>query len=121
MPLDENQPGRKAADYFRRTGDGKLILRKVLARHVPQDVSEADKQGFSAPDSSWFKGESIDYVRDRLYSPGARLYDYLDRSAICQLLDDHLQGRTNRRLLIWSLLVFEQWLETFLGAPRVAQ
>ena len=121
VPLDENQAGRKAADYFRRTGDGKLILRKVLARHVPQDVSEADKQGFSAPDSSWFKGESIDYVRDRLYSPGARLYDYLDRSAICQLLDDHLQGRTNRRLLIWSLLVFEQWLETFLGAPRVAQ
>ena len=29
VPLDENQPGRKAADYFRRTGDGKLILRKV--------------------------------------------------------------------------------------------
>ena len=121
VPLDENQPGRKAADYFRRTGDGKLILRKVLARYVPQDVSDRDKQGFSAPDSSWFKGESIDYVRDRLYGPGARLYDYLDRSAICQLLDDHLQGRTNRRLLIWSLLVFEQWLETFLGAPQAAQ
>ncbi len=114
--LNENQPGLKTKDFYQKTSDGKLILREVLRRYVPDEVSRREKQGFSAPDASWFKGDSIDYVRQRLYDPGARLYDYLDRATVRTLLDEHLEGRVNRRLLIWSLLSFEQWLETFLGA-----
>ena len=114
--LNENQPGRKTDDYFLKTRDGKLVLREVLGRYVPEQISQRHKQGFSAPDSSWFRGESIDYVRSRLYDSNARLYAYLDHGAVRSLLDEHLEGRTNRRLLIWSLLSFEQWLETFLGA-----
>jgi asparagine synthase (glutamine-hydrolysing) len=114
--VNENEPGSKTKDFFDKTADGKLILRQVLRGHVPDDVSTRRKQGFSGPDASWFKGDSIDYVRRRLYDPGARLYDYLDRAAVRTLLDEHLEGHVNRRLLIWSLLSFEQWLETFLGA-----
>jgi asparagine synthase (glutamine-hydrolysing) len=113
--LNENEPGPKTATYFDRTGDGKLILRRVLASHVPAEVSERKKQGFSAPDASWFKGESIEYVRRRIFAPRARLYDYLDRDTIHRLVHEHLDGRENRRLLIWSLLSFEQWLERFIN------
>ncbi len=112
--LNENEAGDKVSKYFHRTQDGKLILRKVMRRFVPEEVSEREKQGFSAPDASWFKGESIDYVRRRLYGRGTRLYDFLDRRAVQDLVDEHLNGATNRRLLIWSLLCFEQWLEIFL-------
>jgi asparagine synthase (glutamine-hydrolysing) len=61
--LNENEPGGKADRYFEQTRDGKLILRRMMGRHVPQAVVEREKQGFSAPDASWFKGESIDYLR----------------------------------------------------------
>ena len=61
--LNENEPGGKAQRYFERTKDGKLILREMMARHIPDEVADREKQGFSAPDASWFKGESIDYVR----------------------------------------------------------
>jgi asparagine synthase (glutamine-hydrolysing) len=41
----------------------------------------------------------------------ARLYTFLDRTAVHDLITDHLEGRENRRLLIWSLLTLEEWLK----------
>jgi asparagine synthase (glutamine-hydrolysing) len=78
-------------------------------------VADGIKHGFSGPDASWFRGESIDYVRGMLYSPNARIFDFLDRRATLALVDDHLEGRENRRLLIWSLLNLEQWCESFVS------
>jgi len=114
--LNENDPGAKTARYFQRTKDGKLLLRDMMRRYIPAEVAEREKQGFSAPDSTWFKGESIDYVRRRLGDPHARIYDYLDRGAVLDLVNDHLEGRENRRLLIWSLLNVEEWCAHYLEA-----
>jgi asparagine synthase (glutamine-hydrolysing) len=86
-----------------------------MQRYIPGRVTDAVKQGFSAPDASWFKGESIDYVRETLYRPRARIFDYLDRSKTLALVDEHLRGQHNRRLLIWSLLNLEEWLAVFTG------
>jgi asparagine synthase (glutamine-hydrolysing) len=79
-----------------------------MTRYIPGQITERAKQGFSAPDASWFKGESIDYVNRRLLNGKAQIYDYLDREAVVGLVSDHLEGRENRRLLIWSLLNLEQ-------------
>jgi asparagine synthase (glutamine-hydrolysing) len=116
--INENEPGSKTGKFFEKTRDGKLILRRVMQRHVPSQITDSVKQGFSAPDASWFKGESIDYVCDTLYSPRAQIFDYLDRRAIIGLVSEHLRGRSNHRLLIWSLLNLEYWLNTFIGSPR---
>ncbi|MEO7728170.1 MAG: asparagine synthase (glutamine-hydrolyzing), partial [Burkholderiales bacterium] len=112
--LNENEPGPKTKKYFNKTKDGKLVLRKVMERYIPQVITEKEKQGFSAPDASWFKGESIDYVRRTLYSDKARIYEFLDRKSVHALVNQHLKGKENRRLLIWSLLNVEKWCETFL-------
>jgi asparagine synthase (glutamine-hydrolysing) len=113
--LNENEPGPKTERYFQKTRDGKLILRKVMRRYIPPVITDGEKQGFSAPDASWFKGESIDYVRRRLFNGHARIYDFLSRDAIQGLVSEHLDGRQNRRLLIWSLLNVEAWCERFLA------
>ncbi len=112
--LNENEPGSKTAKYFQKTQDGKLILRKAMGRYIPSEVTDRAKQGFSAPDASWFKGESIEYVRRELLDGRAHIYDYVDRAAVQGLVQEHLDGRENRRLLIWSLLNVEWWLRTFL-------
>lgn len=112
--LNENEPGSKTARYFEKTRDGKLLFRKAMERHIPQQITHREKQGFSAPDASWFKGDSIDYVRRMICTKDARIYHYLDFSAVQGLVNDHLEGRENRRLLIWSLLSLEQWCSTFL-------
>jgi asparagine synthase (glutamine-hydrolysing) len=113
--LDENEPGPKTERFFHNARDGKLILRQAMERHVPPDVTAREKQGFAAPDASWFRGESIDYLRRRLLDGDARLYEHLDRTAVRELVDEHLAGRANRRLLIWSLLSVEEWCRTFLS------
>jgi asparagine synthase (glutamine-hydrolysing) len=116
--INENEPGSKTAKYFQKTKDGKLLLRKMMQRHVPQEVSEREKQGFSGPDASWFKGESIDYVNRKICHDNAKIYQYMDRKAVQKLIDDHLDGRENRRLLIWSLINTEKWCECFGGTSN---
>jgi len=114
--INENEPGSKKQKFFSKSKDGKLLLRNAMRKYIPETIIDGVKQGFSAPDASWFKGESIDYVRKNLYRKDALLYEYLDRTTVRELIDEHLEGRTNRRLLIWSLLNFEEWLRHFLGS-----
>ena len=111
--ISENEPA-KVKKYFEKTGDGKLILRKLMKRYVPDQITSGIKQGFSAPDASWFKGESIDYVSDLLFNPKASIYNYLDFPSVQSLIREHLEGEQNRRLLIWSLINFEWWCKKFL-------
>jgi len=118
--FDENTPGAKADKYFNETGDGKLILRKALSRYVPASYANGKKQGFSAPDGSWFRGQSIDYIRTLLSRRDARLYDFLEPSVVHTILDEHVSGRVNHRLVIWSLLCFEWWLRRFRDAESAA-
>lgn len=108
--INENEPGSKENKYYAKTKDGKLLLRKVMKRYMPMEITGAVKQGFSAPDASWFKGDSIDFVK-RILGKKARIYEYLDYISVSKLLNEHFEGRNNRRLLIWSLLNFEMILQ----------
>jgi asparagine synthase (glutamine-hydrolysing) len=112
--INENDPRPKNQVYFQKYKDGKLLLRKVMERYIPAEITEGDKQGFSAPDASWFKGESIDYVRRFILHPNSKIYNYFERAAVSELVEEHLQGKINRRLFIWSLLNFEWWIRKYL-------
>jgi asparagine synthase (glutamine-hydrolysing) len=107
--LNENEPGGKGQRFFERTRDGKQILRDAMSRNIPESVTSRVKQGFSSPDASWFKGESIDFVRRQL-SGSTPLFDVLDRSAVTTVLESHFSGTENRRLLVWGLLSLHEWL-----------
>lgn len=111
--INENEVGRKSNLYFQRTNDGKKILREVCKSYVPKQIVNARKQGFSSPDASWFKGESIDYVKSVLMDRNSKIYNFLDRLEICKLADEHFKGVKNRRLLIWSLMYFENYLSHY--------
>jgi asparagine synthase (glutamine-hydrolysing) len=110
LRINENEPGSKPGQYFQKTNDGKQILRDMMTRHISVDVTSAPKQGFSSPDASWFKGESIEFVKRTLLDRDAKIFNILDRKAIVRLVNEHLTGNKNRRLLIWSLLNLEAWL-----------
>jgi asparagine synthase (glutamine-hydrolysing) len=111
--LNENEVGRKSSKYFSKTNDGKQILRDAMSGYIPKSILKASKQGFSSPDASWFKGQSMDFVCKSLLSKNAKLYEFLDRSSVEKLIKEHLSGTVNRRLLIWSLLNVESFLHEF--------
>ena len=113
--LNENEPGPKTRQYFQKTKDGTIALRNVMNRYIPETITNGIKQGFSAPDATWFKGESIDYVKKLIFNKRALIYDYLDSNSVQELVKEHTQSDTNRRLLIWSLINFEWWLQKYLS------
>lgn len=110
--INENDP--QFAKSMEQTTEGKHILRKALSPYMPDQFTNGAKQGFSAPDASWFRGESIEYIRKLLFDRKARIYDYLQPEKAQVFMREHFDGQTNRRLLIWSLLSFEWWLRQFI-------
>ena len=108
IKMDENEIGK-----MQKTNDGKVILRKAMSKYIPEDIHKAVKQGFSSPDNSWFKGESIDFVKAKLLNSDANIYKYMDKDATQKLINEHLEGKQNRRLFVWSLLNFEEWSKIY--------
>ena len=111
MRIDENDPRDKKDTYFQKTKDGKQILRDVMRNYIPDEIANSEKQGFSAPDASWFRGESIDFVRRSLFESNSPIYDFLDRDTVQRIVNRHMDGEENRRLFIWSLLNVHSWME----------
>jgi asparagine synthase (glutamine-hydrolysing) len=111
LRINENDPRDKQGIYFQKTNDGKQLLRHMMAAYIPEDIIKAEKQGFSSPDASWFKGESIEFVKRKLLNKQAHIYNVLDYQGVTPLIHQHLSGEQNRRLLIWSLLNVEEWME----------
>lgn len=108
--IDENIATNKTEMFYSRTSSGKRLLREAMSSLVPKSVVEGKKQGFSSPDASWFKGESVDFVRRILMDKKAKIYHILNRKKVESMIEEHMNGRKNRRLLIWSLISFEYYL-----------
>jgi len=110
LKMDENE----VAKFSMRSQDGKIALRKVLGKYVPSELMNQTKQGFSGPDASWFRGESIDYIKETLLNKKANIFNYFDYKTVKDLINEHITGKQNRRLFIWSLLCFEWWNRIFI-------
>ncbi len=112
LRIDENEPA-KLKKYFVKTNDGKIILRKTLKKYVPEDIINQIKQGFTAPDEAWFRGESIEYIKKIIFDKKAYIYNFFDYNTVVELVNEHFERKRNRRLFIWSLISFEWWLRVF--------
>lgn len=114
LMIDEDAVRKKliAQDAF---VGGKSCLRQAMSRVLPSEVMERRKQGFSSPEASWYRGENADYVRDMLLGSDLASSAYLNPDHIRRTVNEHLSGSVNHRLLIWSLLSFEQWCRTFVA------
>ena len=109
---DENILYQKYSSEFKSNNFGKLILRKSLSKHLNNETTNRPKQGFSGPDSSWFSGQSLEFVQNRLLNQNSIFYDIFSFTNTKLLVNEHLNGQRNRRLLIWSLLNTKELIET---------
>ena len=109
ITMDENEISK-----FNKTNDGKIILRESIKKYIPKNIYNATKQGFSSPDGSWFKGKSIDFVKKKLFKENTIIYEYIDKEVVKRLVNEHFDGKKNRRLLIWSFLNFQEWAEQYM-------
>ena len=111
--LDENLIGNKQKAYA-DFDDGKNVLRKAMKDILPEKIVNRKKQGFSAPDESWYRGENAAYVKELLLGKNIACHEFIKPSFIEKTIYEHCEKRINHRLLLWSLMNFEWWCRLFL-------
>jgi len=111
--IDENQFGSKKKAYAEHK-DGKNVLRKAMEDFIPKSILERKKQGFSAPDESWYRGENASYIKELLLDKKTRSTEFINKNYIEKIVNEHIDKRINHRLLIWSFMNFEWWCKIFL-------
>lgn len=112
--IDENTLGNKKKLYMEYR-DGKNILRQAMMDLIPEKIINRQKQGFSAPDESWYRGENAAYVKELLLDKkNTASAEFINRDFVKNIVNEHIDQRINHRLLIWSLMNFEMWCRLFL-------
>ena len=82
---------------------GKIVLREWMNKYQI-GVSCGKKQGFTGPDEIWFKNPK--HV-SKFINEKSNIWNYINREDTLLELEQHYLGKSNRRLLIWSLIQLE--------------
>jgi asparagine synthase (glutamine-hydrolysing) len=91
-------------------GGGKAILRQILYRHVPRELVDRPKWGFSVPLQHWLRGPLRGWAEDLLSEADLSAAGYLEAAPIRDCWAEHLSGRFNHQNKLWPLLMFQSWL-----------
>lgn len=118
--VDENDLGGKRKAY-EEYSEGKTVLRKAMSSFLPEKILNRHKQGFSAPDESWYRGENANYIKQILLGRKTVSSAFINPAYIEQIVHEHTEKRINHRLLLWSFLCFEWWCRIFLEKENIEE
>ncbi|MDX6612202.1 MAG: hypothetical protein QOD75_1388 [Blastocatellia bacterium] len=96
----------------------KYILKRAVADLLPPFVLRRGKKGFGVPVAEWLKGKLRPLTRDLLSPERLRRSGLFDPVYVARLQSEHERGVANHRKLLWTLLMFELWHESFVETPR---
>jgi asparagine synthase (glutamine-hydrolysing) len=96
----------------------KYILKKAVRDLVPPFVTQRGKKGFGVPVAEWLKVKLRPLARDLLSAERVRRAGVFNPEYVTRLQDEHERGVANHRKLLWTLLMFELWHESFVETPR---
>src|SRR5439155_8326367 len=102
-----------------RDGQGKWILRQVLDRYVPRRLVERRKQGFGVPLAAWLRGPLRGWAEALLDPRRLRTEGFLDPGPIRQKWMEHVAGGTSWDYDLWTVLMFQAWLDAAASPPPV--
>jgi asparagine synthase (glutamine-hydrolysing) len=109
---------RLSADFKVRRGVQKWLHRRVSASLVPGMILRRKKRGFAVNVvDQWFKGAIGSRMEETLLSRDSLLYNYLRPAAVREMFNQHNSGRHDNHKVLFSLVVFDQWLRAH-SSPR---
>jgi asparagine synthase (glutamine-hydrolysing) len=106
------------SNYKLRGHKTKYILKQAVAGMLPGFVTRRGKKGFGVPVAEWLKFKLRPLARDLLSPERVRRAGVFNPAYVSRLQDEHERGVANHRKLLWTLLMFELWHESFIETPR---
>jgi asparagine synthase (glutamine-hydrolysing) len=94
-----------------RDGQGKWLLRRILARYLPKELFERPKQGFNVPIGTWLTGSLRDWAHELLAVTRIRRDGFLDPQYVEACWQQHQSGRSDRAGELWAILMVQAWLD----------
>ncbi len=97
-----------------RDGESKWLLKKLLAKYVPQNLWDRPKMGFSVPLAGWLRGPLKTWAEDMLSEYRLKRDAFLDSRKIHQAWKNLQSGSSTAQYRIWNVLIFQSWLEKWM-------
>jgi asparagine synthase (glutamine-hydrolysing) len=122
-PFLDHEAARLAAalplSWKIRNGQNKYVLRRLLSRHLPAELFNRPKQGFSAPIGAWLRGPLQDLFRQELSPQRVREFGILDPIAVSEAANTFLSEdrHSGSPAGAWILLQLQQWAGRWLRQP----
>jgi asparagine synthase (glutamine-hydrolysing) len=108
-----------SADRF-DNGVGKSPLRKLLRRHIPNELINRPKMGFGVPINKWLRSELRDWASELLDETLIREQGYFHPEPIKMMWAEHLSGTLDRSVQLWPILMFQAWLQEWDHSEKTA-
>ena len=91
---------------------GKEVLRKILYKYVPKKLIDRPKQGFGIPLGEWLRGPLREWAEDLISKERLLKEGFFEAEMIHERWNEHLSGKRNWEHSLWSVLMFQAWLES---------
>ena len=91
----------------------KYLLKKVMKNFLPNEVIQRKKKGFGVPIAKWVKGPLRELFGDLLSPDRIKQEGFLNPEYVTSLLQDHLLNKKDNRKQLWTLLVWELWVNRY--------
>jgi asparagine synthase (glutamine-hydrolysing) len=102
---------RLPPEFKVRNGSQKWLHRKVCETIVPKKILTRKKRGFGVNVvDDWFRSALGDKTKGTLMDESSLIYQYLRPEAVRNVLQQHQSGQSDNHKVLFSLVVFEEWL-----------
>jgi asparagine synthase (glutamine-hydrolysing) len=102
------------SDYKYHDGKKKYILKQIVHKYIPREIMERPKMGFGIPIETWLSNELKELVNEYLSEDNLKEHGLFNVQAIRETVTDFFNGRKEKHLKVWYLLMFKMWYKRWM-------